>query len=110
MSPMNPARLVDRGLGHIARWLVLTYRYTLSAIMGRQCRYLPTCSDYSQEAFRRHGFWAGGWLTLARLQRCRPGGQSGFDPVPETLDPTARWYAPWRYGVWRIRPQSTGVK
>ncbi|MEO1200327.1 MAG: membrane protein insertion efficiency factor YidD [Pseudomonadota bacterium] len=97
--------MFDRALGHFARLLVLTYRYTLSAFIGRQCRYLPTCSDYSQEAFKRYGFWAGGWMTLARMQRCRPGGDSGFDPVPKTRPEAGRWYKPWRYGVWRMPVQ-----
>lgn len=80
--------------------LIRLYRYTLSAFMGRSCRYLPTCSEYTEEAIRRHGFWAGGWMGLARLQRCRPGGASGFDPVPETVPEGACWYRPWRYGRW----------
>ena len=37
---------------------------------------------------------------LANLPAATRWGTSGFDPVPEALDPAARWYAPWRYGVW----------
>jgi putative membrane protein insertion efficiency factor len=57
------------------------------AFAGRPspCRFYPTCSNYSHEAFERHGTARGGWLTLTRLVRCRPFGPSGFDPVP---DPT----------------------
>ncbi|HRJ69084.1 MAG TPA: membrane protein insertion efficiency factor YidD, partial [Beijerinckiaceae bacterium] len=54
--------------------LIRLYRYTLSAFMGRTCRYLPTCSEYTEEAIRRHGAWAGGWIGFARICRCRPGG------------------------------------
>jgi putative membrane protein insertion efficiency factor len=81
--------------------LVRIYRYTLSAFMGRSCRYLPTCSEYTETALRRHGGWAGGWIGLARICRCRPGGDSGLDFVCEALPPEGRWYAPWRYGLWR---------
>jgi hypothetical protein len=84
-----------------ARGLVLLYRYTLSAFVGRHCRHLPTCSQYADEAIGRFGLWAGGWMTLARLCRCHPFGTSGLDVVPETLAPGARWYLPWRYGRWR---------
>ncbi len=81
--------------------LIRLYRYTLSALMGRQCRYLPTCSEYGEEAVKRFGLWAGGWMALARFVRCNPWGGSGYDPVPETQADGACWYLPWRYGTWR---------
>ena len=59
------------------------YQLTLSALIGRRCRYLPTCSDYAAEAIRRHGAGRGVALGFARVCRCHPWGQSGFDPVPE---------------------------
>ena len=91
-----PGALAALGL----RGLIRLYQLTLSALIGRQCRHLPTCSAYADEAVARHGAWAGGWMALARLSRCRPGGTSGYDPAPERLPPGARWLRPWRYGVW----------
>jgi len=85
----------------LARALVKAYRLTLSPLIGLHCRHLPTCSQYADEAFARHGFWAGGWMTLARLLRCHPFGTSGLDFVPAESPPGARWYLPWRYGRWR---------
>ncbi|HKT53471.1 MAG TPA: membrane protein insertion efficiency factor YidD [Caulobacteraceae bacterium] len=58
------------------------YKLTLSPLIGRQCRYLPSCSDYAAEALITHGPWRGGWLAGRRLCRCNPWGGSGFDPVP----------------------------
>ena len=84
-----------------ARGLVHIYRYTLSPLIGFDCRHLPTCSSYADEALDRFGLWAGGWMTLARLARCHPFGTSGFDFVPAALPRHARWYLPWRYGRWR---------
>ena len=81
--------------------MIRVYRYTLSAFMGRSCRYLPSCSEYTEEAIRRHGPWAGGWVGFARICRCRPGGASGLDFVCEALPSRARWYLPWRYGLWK---------
>jgi len=81
--------------------LVKLYRYTLSGFVGYECRHLPTCSHYAEEAIERYGLWAGGWMTLARLLRCQPFGTSGLDFVPERLSPQARWYLPWRYARWR---------
>jgi uncharacterized protein len=84
-----------------ARGLILIYRYTLSPLIGQQCRHLPTCSHYSEEAIDRFGLWAGGWMTLARLLRCHPWGTSGIDNVPADAPAGARWYLPWRYARWR---------
>jgi putative membrane protein insertion efficiency factor len=89
-SPRNLGRLFVRG-----------YRLTLSPLVGFHCRHLPTCSDYADEALARHGLWAGGWMTLARLLRCQPWGTAGLDFVPEAPPPRARWFLPWRYGRWR---------
>jgi hypothetical protein len=83
------------------RALVRLYRLTLSPLVGFHCRYLPTCSDYADQALDRHGLWAGGWMTLARLLRCHPFGTSGIDVVPLEAPPGACWYLPWRYGRWR---------
>ncbi len=66
--------------------LIRAYQLTLSALIGRRCRYLPTCSDYSSEAIRLHGAWHGTMLGFARVCRCHPWGQSGFDPVPKVYE------------------------
>ena len=83
------------------RALIWIYRHTLSPLVGYNCRHLPTCSAYGDEAIGRFGLWAGGWMTLARLLRCQPWGTSGIDLVPQTAPPGAHWYLPWRYGRWR---------
>jgi len=62
------------------------YQLTLSAFIGRRCRYLPTCSEYASDAIRKHGAGRGSLMALARISRCHPWGQSGFDPVPETYE------------------------
>ena len=98
-----PAPWIARAPGLLGIGLIRLYRLTLSPFVGQSCRYLPTCSNYGEEAIRRHGLWAGGWITLARFQRCGPFGASGYDPVPEALSETARWYLPWRYGRWTGR-------
>jgi hypothetical protein len=89
----------------IAAWLlkalIYAYRYTLSAFIGRQCRHLPTCSEYALGAIDTNGAWRGFWLTLARVTRCRPGGSSGYDPVPDIRN-VRHPLAPWRYGRWRM--------
>ena len=58
------------------------YKLTLSPLIGRQCRYLPTCSEYAAEALISHGPWRGSYLAARRLCRCNPWGGSGYDPPP----------------------------
>ncbi|MBB6309355.1 membrane protein insertion efficiency factor YidD [Xanthobacter tagetidis] len=89
----------------VLRLPILAYRYTLSSFMGRQCRYLPTCSDYADTAIRRHGAYAGFFMAAARICRCHPWGGHGYDPVPERLPAGGHALAPWRYGVWRMPPE-----
>jgi uncharacterized protein len=66
--------------------LIRFYQLTLSALLGRRCRYLPTCSDYARDAIEKHGPWHGSLLAVARISRCHPWGGEGFDPVPEVYD------------------------
>jgi putative membrane protein insertion efficiency factor len=55
------------------------------ARLGRvsPCRFTPTCSEYAKEAIESYGAGRGLALALRRLSRCRPGGPSGYDPIPE---------------------------
>ena len=62
--------------------LIKLYQYLLSPLMGAQCRYTPTCSQYGIEAIKKYGSFKGGWLTLKRIARCNPWGGHGHDPVP----------------------------
>ena len=67
----------------LAMALIRFYQLAISPWLRPGCRFVPTCSQYALEAFARHGFWRGGWLTFTRLLRCRPGCRHGYDPVPE---------------------------
>lgn len=81
--------------------LIRAYQLTLSGLIGRQCRHLPSCSAYTSESIGRFGLWAGGWMGLARICRCNPWGTHGLDFPPSQSPARARWWAPWRYGRWR---------
>ena len=70
------------------RGALRAYKLTLSPLIGRQCRFLPTCSEYAAEALILHGPARGSWLATRRLCRCNPWGGAGYDPVPQPRDKT----------------------
>ena len=61
---------------------VRVYQYALRPMLGANCRFYPSCSDYAREAIERHGALNGSWLATRRLCRCHPYHPGGFDPVP----------------------------
>lgn len=50
---------------------------------GPSCRFYPSCSQYTQTAFTRWGFFKGFFLSFSRVARCNPWGGSGYHPVPK---------------------------
>ena len=62
--------------------LIRGYQLTLSPLLGRHCRFQPTCSRYTHEAIERFGAARGLWLGLRRLIKCHPFHAGGHDPVP----------------------------
>ena len=70
--------------------LLRFYRYAISPMLGRNCRFHPTCSEYAIEAVQRHGALRGGWMAAKRVGRCHPFNPGGYDPVPENTEITVR--------------------
>ncbi len=62
--------------------LIRIYQWGISPLLGPKCRFTPTCSQYSLEAFRKYGVVKGFWLSIKRIGRCHPWGGAGHDPVP----------------------------
>ena len=50
------------------------------------CRFYPTCSEYSKQAYEKYGFFKGTKLTIKRLLKCNPLGKHGYDPVPNNKE------------------------
>jgi putative membrane protein insertion efficiency factor len=81
-------------LGSALIFLVRVYQATLGPHLGNCCRFEPSCSNYSIEAFRLHGPWRGLLLTCRRLLRCHPFGPCGHDPVPSSIAPSSNAQPP----------------
>jgi putative membrane protein insertion efficiency factor len=59
------------------------YQLFLSPLIGRRCRYYPSCSEYATQAIDRFGILRGLVLAAWRLLRCNPWSRGGYDPVDE---------------------------
>jgi len=75
---MKISELISRPLV----WAVRLYQIALSPLLSPNCRYYPTCSEYSIEALKKYGLLKGILLAFKRIIRCHPGMPGGFDPVP----------------------------
>lgn len=69
-------------LSKISLILIQIYQKTFSGLVGRSCRFAPSCSDYALIAIKQHGFLKGWRLALIRIAKCNPWGPHGHDPVP----------------------------
>ena len=71
----------------VLKGAVVTYQWTLRPILGCNCRFLPSCSDYALGALSTHGALRGSYLSARRILRCNPWHPGGHDPVPGVEPP-----------------------
>jgi uncharacterized protein len=76
----SAARACDRAASAVLIGLVILYKLTLSPLLGRHCRFQPTCSSYFRQAVEKHGAIRGSLRGLARIARCHPWHPGGYDP------------------------------
>ena len=62
--------------------LIRGYQLIISPLLGSNCRFMPTCSEYAIESFRSYGLIKGFFLTIKRIGKCHPWGSHGYDPIP----------------------------
>ncbi|ABX08340.1 membrane protein insertion efficiency factor YidD [Prochlorococcus marinus] len=79
----NPLNQLNNAMRMFLLAFIRFYQRWISPLMGPNCRFIPTCSEYGVEAISRHGPLKGGWLTMKRLSRCHPFTPCGCDPVPD---------------------------
>ena len=66
-------------------FIIKIYQYCISPLIGSNCRYLPTCSEYSIESLKSHGFIKGLYYSAKRIFSCHPFGGHGYDPTPKNI-------------------------
>ncbi len=62
-------------------FLIKFYQYSFSPLIGLNCRFVPTCSNYAIQSIEEKGLLKGSYFSFKRILRCHPFGGSGYDPV-----------------------------
>ncbi|MBO8131345.1 MAG: membrane protein insertion efficiency factor YidD [Candidatus Marinimicrobia bacterium] len=68
---------------HLIILLIKTYQNSLSLILPHSCRFYPTCSNYTIQAFKQLNFFRAVYLSLTRIIKCNPFHPGGYDPLPK---------------------------
>ncbi|BDC91909.1 hypothetical protein SAMN04487977_10662 [Treponema bryantii] len=63
-------------------FLIRAYQICISPLLGKNCRFTPTCSAYALEAIKKYGPGKGLFLSIKRVLKCNPFHEGGYDPVP----------------------------
>jgi len=69
-------------VGRLLVALIRLYKRFISPLLGENCRFYPSCSQYAMDAIRAHGAIVGAAYALWRIVRCQPLCHGGYDPVP----------------------------
>lgn len=67
----------------LAIFLIRFYQKVISKyiLIGKNCRFYPTCSEYSLQAYTKYGFFKGSYLSMKRILKCHPFHDGGYDPL-----------------------------
>ena len=66
--------------------LIRGYQIIVSPMLGSNCRFMPTCSEYALESLKTYGLIKGTYLTIKRIGKCHPWGSNGYDPIPTKME------------------------
>ena len=70
--------------------LIRLYQWTLAALLGGQCRFYPSCSEYALDVLHGHSLGYGLMLIAKRVLSCHPFHPGGYDPAPQAGAVTMR--------------------
>ncbi len=66
--------------------MIRGYKLIISPMLGSNCRFIPTCSEYAMESLKEYGIIKGTILTIKRIGKCHPWGSHGYDPLPTKIE------------------------
>ena len=72
-------------------FFIYVYKFCISPLLPKTCRFYPTCSSYAVQAVKEHGLFKGTVLAFKRILRCNPRSRCGFDPVPPSIKGDIKW-------------------
>lgn len=67
------------------------YKFCISPVLPKTCRFLPTCSNYAVQAIKEYGIFKGCLLAFKRILKCNPKSKCGVDPVPPNIKGDIKW-------------------
>jgi putative membrane protein insertion efficiency factor len=65
---------------------IRVYQLIISPMLGSNCRFIPTCSEYAMESLKEYGLIKGIFLSIKRIGKCHPWGSHGYDPIPNKME------------------------
>ena len=65
---------------------IRVYQLIISPMLGSNCRFIPTCSEYAMESLKEYGLIKGFFLSIKRIGKCHPWGSHGYDPIPNKME------------------------
>jgi len=57
------------------------YQKKISPLLGNNCKFEPTCSEYMKQAIEKYGSIKGIAKGTWRILRCNPFSKGGYDPL-----------------------------
>lgn len=62
-------------------FFIKVYKKGISPVIGRNCKFYPTCSEYTLQAIEKYGSLKGSFLGIKRILKCNPFSKGGYDPL-----------------------------
>lgn len=74
----------------VIKIIIKAYKFFISPLLGNNCRFYPSCSEYAQESLEKLGLFRGIYFIVKRLLRCHPFAKGGVDFVPNPNDKNSK--------------------